>query len=102
MNASLGVALCRAGSCPGGTARNYESYGYKAMRLDGCELDPYQQCLLCDPQTSGGLLIAVEGGEGERQLLEELGKQCLTECRPIGILAPISQSPKSGIFVVVE
>jgi len=40
---------------PGGTDRNFASYGDKVSPLTD-----YQKALLCDPQTSGGLLIAVE------------------------------------------
>lgn len=40
---------------PGGTYRNFKSYGDKL-----CPLDHEQKMILCDPQTSGGLLIAVE------------------------------------------
>ncbi len=42
------------GCIPGGTNRNYDSYGSK---LKLTEED--QRFILCDPQTSGGLLIAV-------------------------------------------
>lgn len=45
------------GSMPGGTKRNWESYG------NGIEgVDEYKRSILCDPQTSGGLLVAVEHG----------------------------------------
>lgn len=40
---------------PGGTTRNFESYGHKSAPLT-----QRQTHLLCDPQTSGGLLVAVE------------------------------------------
>jgi len=40
---------------PGGTSRNFESYGHLVSPLT---LD--QKALLCDPQTSGGLLVAVD------------------------------------------
>ncbi|KUJ72018.1 selenide, water dikinase SelD [Thiomicrospira sp. WB1] len=40
---------------PGGTHRNYESYGHKVSD----ELTADQKHLLCDPQTSGGLLAIV-------------------------------------------
>ena len=40
---------------PGGAQRNYDSYGHKVS-----ELTTLQQQLLCDPQTSGGLLVAVD------------------------------------------
>jgi len=39
---------------PGGTDRNFESYGHKISPLTDS-----QRALLCDPQTSGGLLVAV-------------------------------------------
>ncbi|WP_273020619.1 selenide, water dikinase SelD [Rheinheimera sp.] len=42
------------GCVPGGSARNFASYGGKVSPLT-----EQQQALLCDPQTSGGLLIAV-------------------------------------------
>lgn len=42
------------GCVPGGTGRNFESYGH----LVG-EMTSLQRQLLCDPQTSGGLLLAV-------------------------------------------
>lgn len=44
-----------AGCVPGGTGRNFHSYASKLGPLT----DP-MQAILCDPQTSGGLLIAVD------------------------------------------
>ncbi|WP_116473091.1 selenide, water dikinase SelD [Zobellella maritima] len=43
-----------AGAVPGGTLRNLDAYGHKLGSLS-----VRQQRLLCDPQTSGGLLVAV-------------------------------------------
>lgn len=42
------------GALPGGTGRNFESYGHKVGPLTD-----FQKALLCDPQTSGGLMVAV-------------------------------------------
>lgn len=42
-------------SIPGGTNRNWDSYGHKISSITEEE-----KALLCDPQTSGGLLVAVE------------------------------------------
>jgi len=42
------------GCIPGGTMRNWKSYGHKIAPLTD-----HQKYLLADPQTSGGLLIAV-------------------------------------------
>ena len=52
------------GCAPGGTLRNFDSYGHKIAPLAQEE----QRLLLCDPQTSGGLLVAVTP-EGEAEFL---------------------------------
>lgn len=57
-------------SVPGGTTRNWNSYGHNISLSDDGQKD-----LLCDPQTSGGLLLAVEPESCEEveQLLENKG-----------------------------
>ncbi|MEO6760240.1 MAG: AIR synthase-related protein, partial [Saprospiraceae bacterium] len=45
---------------PGGTTRNWDSYGHKVAGADA-----YKSQILADPQTSGGLLVAVEAAEVE-------------------------------------
>ncbi len=40
---------------PGGAERNFESYGHCLS-----EMNTEQQSIVCDPQTSGGLLVAVD------------------------------------------
>jgi len=54
---------------PGGTDRNFDSYGHKVGQLTDA-----QQALLCDPQTSGGLLVAVasDGLKEFREVTAEL------------------------------
>ena len=54
---------------PGGTDRNFESYGHNISPLTDS-----QRALLCDPQTSGGLLVAVtpEGLEAFGKATAEL------------------------------
>lgn len=54
------------GCVPGGTHRNFESYGEHLPTIT-----EYQKALLCDPQTSGGLMVAV-APEAEAQLIELL------------------------------
>ncbi|CAD5106243.1 selenide, water dikinase SelD [Zestomonas carbonaria] len=51
------------GCVPGGTLRNFDSYGERIAPLD-----EQRRLLLCDPQTSGGLLVAV-APEGEAEFL---------------------------------
>ena len=57
-------------SIPGGTHRNWESYGHQIGTLTET-----QKCILADPQTSGGLLIAVspEGRDEVETLLRQRG-----------------------------
>lgn len=43
------------GAIPGGTKRNFLSYGSKVS-----EINEATRAILCDPQTSGGLLLAVD------------------------------------------
>lgn len=51
------------GCIPGGTLRNYDSYGDRVAPISD-----EQRNLLCDPQTSGGLLVAV-APDGEQAFL---------------------------------
>lgn len=53
------------GCIPGGTLRNWDSYGHKIGPLS-----ERQRYILCDPQTSGGLLVAVEA-HAEKDFLQE-------------------------------
>jgi selenide,water dikinase len=71
------------GSVPGGTNRNWDSYGHK-VHFGNNENATYQKNILADPQTSGGLLIAVnkDGLEEVIGLLEEHGLSKYTQ--PIG------------------
>ncbi len=63
---------------PGGTNRNWDSYGDKIG-----DISNYQKAILADPQTSGGLLIAVEENSVEelKQILSEEGIEFI---KPIG------------------
>ena len=55
--------LARAGIRTGAAVRNWSSYG-EAVRLPAGFAD-WRRDILCDPQTSGGLLIAVHPGQAE-------------------------------------
>ena len=78
------------GCVPGGTGRNFESYGYKVGALT-----EEQKAILCDPQTSGGLLVAVE--PNSIQTVIEIAKDAGIDLYEAGEL-----KPKSELDVVVE
>ena len=78
------------GCVPGGTGRNFESYGYKVGMLT-----EEQKAILCDPQTSGGLLVAVE--PNSVQTVIEIAKDAGIDLYEVGEL-----NPKSESDVVVE
>ncbi len=59
------VAHCRAGIYPGAAERNWTSYGMDVM----LELPEWKRRLLCDPQTSGGLLVACKP-QSEEEVLD--------------------------------
>ena len=64
---------------PGGTTRNWDSYGEKVKLAHESYRD-----ILCDPQTSGGLLIAVQPDVVEE--LEHLLKENGIDAQPFGEL----------------
>ena len=53
---------------PGGTTRNWKSYGASISGID----DDKIRAILCDPQTSGGLLVAVD-----KTKISEFNEVCL-------------------------
>ncbi len=66
---------------PGGTNRNWDSYGKKIGPITD-----YQKSILADPQTSGGLLIAVDPSAVDeiKELLNKHGLEKFTN--PVGAL----------------
>ncbi|MBK5278007.1 MAG: selenide, water dikinase SelD [Bacteroidia bacterium] len=66
-------------SMPGGTQRNWESYGHKISSLS-----EEQKVILCDPQTSGGLLVSVD--KNYAQEFESVVKSKNYDLIPFGIL----------------
>jgi selenide,water dikinase len=67
-------------SVPGGTVRNWDSYGKKIGPITA-----YQQSILADPQTSGGLLVAVNPAAAEevKNILRLHGLEQFT--LPVGV-----------------
>ena len=78
------------GCVPGGTGRNFDSYGHKVGALT-----EEQKAILCDPQTSGGLLVAVEPNSIQKVI--EIAKDAGIDLYEVGEL-----KPKSELDVVVE
>jgi selenide,water dikinase len=66
-------ALARAGVRTGAAGRNWESFGQAVAVAP--EIPEWMRDVLCDPQTSGGLLIAVgpEGGDEVLAMLRSRG-----------------------------
>jgi selenide,water dikinase len=69
---------------PDNTFRNYSSYAQKVNALSAVQMQ-----ILCDPQTSGGLLISVDPSAAEQ--LEILLKSNDSECHRIGEMLPLSE-----------
>ncbi len=74
------------GCSPGGARRNFDSYGHRVGPMTDV-----QRQLLCDPQTSGGLLVAV-APEGEGGFLALTGEAGL-DLAPIGRLLEPGEGP---------
>jgi len=74
------------GCVPGGTGRNFDSYGHKLGPVSQAQKE-----ILCDPQTSGGLLIAVEP-DSVGQIVE-LAELHGTELRRIGEIVEMGKQP---------
>lgn len=82
------------GSIPGGTHRNWDSYGDK---IDS--ITDEVKFLLCDPQTSGGLLVAVED-ESVSEFLEVAAKSGYPDLKPVGKL--VNRTDASLPFISVN
>lgn len=86
-------AYLALGCSPGGAKRNFDSYGHKLA-----DMSEIQRQILCDPQTSGGLLVAVNPA-AESQFIEAanaLGMQL----KPIGELHHHNPDSPSLIDIV--
>lgn len=81
------------GSVPGGTNRNWESYGHKVSFLQEDNALVYKN-ILADPQTSGGLLMAV-AKEGLDEVIAALNENGLGS-----FTTPIGEITEAGAFAV--
>ena len=64
---SAALPLIQQGIGPGAIDRNLESYGHDIQFAE--HILPWQQRLLADPQTSGGLLVAVSPESADEVLV---------------------------------
>ena len=87
------IEYVEMGSVPGGTNRNWDSYGHK-VHFENSKNQSLQKSILADPQTSGGLLIAVDKN-AVQDFIEQLNQNGLSE-RTI----PIGEITESGDFAV--
>lgn len=79
------------GCIPGGTTRNFDSYGHKIAPITDL-----QEAILCDPQTSGGLLIAVKP-ESEQEVFAT-AKAANVNLYPVGKLV---ERYEDGVYIRV-
>jgi selenide,water dikinase len=65
--------LAKQGYAPGAAARNWASYGHEVALP--ATMPGWQRNMLCDPQTSGGLLVACsqEDVEGVLEIFNQQG-----------------------------
>ncbi|MDR1528928.1 MAG: selenide, water dikinase SelD [Burkholderiales bacterium] len=91
----IGVAcdFVRAGVKTGASTRNWDSYGNDIMLQD---IESWQQTLLTDPQTSGGLLVTCSP-ESAAEVLRLFYERGYTNAAIIGCLE--ERESKSRIFV---
>lgn len=75
------IDYIKEGAVPGGTNRNWDSYGHKIGKISDL-----QRAILADPQTSGGLLVAVKK-EQAKEVIEAFKANGLSNfIQPIGRL----------------
>jgi len=79
---------------PGGAQRNFDSYGHKLGLMS-----QLSQQIFCDPQTSGGLLVAVSP-DGESKFLEIAAKHNL-DCVTQGPIGNLSAPDNSDIYIEI-
>jgi selenide, water dikinase len=83
------------GCSPAGTQRNLDSYGHKLS-----DMTDIQRKVLCDPQTSGGLLVAVEKNHIEDFIT--LAQSFDLDLSPLGELFDVDKSSTDSLITVVN
>jgi selenide, water dikinase len=76
--------LAAEGMVTGASARNWASYGDEVRLV--AQLQGVPQALLCDPQTSGGLLVACSPGAADA-VVDIFARHGCTQAAPIGTMS---------------
>jgi selenide,water dikinase len=84
---SEALALAQAGFGPGAIGRNWTSYGDQVSLADS--VTDWQRKLLCDPQTSGGLLVSCHPSSA-MSVLETFHQAGFTQAQVIGKMTAVS------------
>ncbi|MGA7180432.1 MAG: selenide, water dikinase SelD [Thiobacillaceae bacterium] len=79
----LAEKLAQQGFGPGASERNWSSYGHEVALPDS--MSDWQRKMICDPQTSGGLLVACDENDAD-EVLELFRKNGFMSANPIGRL----------------
>nr|WP_010391899.1 selenide, water dikinase SelD [Paracoccus sp. TRP] len=90
---SRAAELAEAGFVTGASNRNWAAYGAEVTLPEG--LTPWQQALLTDPQTSGGLLVACAPGSADEVL-------AMVRAAGFPLAAIIGQTEEGPAGIVVE
>lgn len=77
---------------PGGTVRNWKSYGHKVGNISEA-----QKNILADPQTSGGLLVAVEA-----EACSDFEAWLQAQGLPVNAIGYLQQPAQNGLLVEVH
>jgi len=77
------LSLAQAGLVTGASGRNWASYG-DAVRI-AADLQGAHRAVLCDPQTSGGLLIACAPGAVD-DVVQILQRSGCDQATPVGVM----------------
>jgi selenide,water dikinase len=84
-------ALAERGFVTGASARNWAGYGAE-VELDA-DLPALARDLLCDPQTSGGLLVSC-APEVASQVLDLFARHSFDQARQIGLVGTANAKPR--------
>jgi len=83
------------GCSPGGAQRNFDSYGHQLGAMTDM-----QKKILCDPQTSGGLLLAVEKNHTDEFI--KFAKTLALDLQPLGKLVAPPGSTKNNSTALIQ